>query len=267
MNRIQRTFKVLRDKSEAASIAYIAAGDPSLSVTKELVMALEDAGVDIIELGIPFSDPLADGPTIQAASGRALKKGATLAKIFRMVAALRKKTAIPIVFMTYYNPVLHYGVERFCAACAQFGVDGVIIPDLPYDEAGDVIRYARQRGIATIFLVAPTSSKDRIRRIAAASRGFVYYVSLTGVTGARRKLSQEIGNKVREIQSLTKTPVCVGFGVSNPAQARTIAKTADGVIVGSAIIKIIEKNLSDRGALVRSVSRFARSLSSAIHNA
>jgi tryptophan synthase alpha chain len=263
MNRIDRAFKGLKARKEKAFITYITAGDPNLAMTAKLVGALEKAGVDLIELGIPFSDPLADGPVIQAASKRALDRGATLKKIFAAVKALRRTSEVPIVFMTYYNPVLHYGVGRFMKECRRCGVDGVIVPDLPCDEAKELMRCGRKEKIATIFLAAPTSTKARLRAIAANSAGFIYYVSLTGVTGARAKLPPEVISKVRTIKRMTKKPVCVGFGVSNPGQAKGIAKVADGVIVGSAIVKVVGD--SAKGVLVKKVSSFSKRLADAVH--
>jgi tryptophan synthase alpha chain len=265
MNRIDAKFKELRRAGKKAFIAYITAGDPSLRGTKRLVSALEEAGVDIIELGIPFSDPLADGPTIQAASQRALKKGTNLNKVFALVRTLRKKTGIPIAFMTYYNPVLKHSLKGFVRDCVSSGVDGVIIPDLPYEEAGELIRLSRRTGLATIFLLAPTSPEARVRAVARLSRGFIYYVSLTGVTGARKTLEPEVASRCAFVKSLTGKPVAVGFGVSTPAQAGSVARIADGVIVGSAIVKVIEDKLRSKD-LVRKVSTFAKSLAKAIHN-
>lgn len=265
-NRIDKRFKELRKNRKKAFIAYITAGDPRLEVTQKLVPALEAAGVDIIELGIPFSDPLADGPTIQAASQRALKNKVDLNRIFRMVKALRGETGIPIAFMTYYNPVFKYGPERFIKDCRRSGVDGVIVPDLPYEEAKELVALGKKNRVATIFLAAPTSTRRRIKDIVNASSGFIYYVSLTGVTGARKQLPPEITSKVRLIRASTKKPVCVGFGVSTAAQAKEIAKIADGVIVGSAIVKIIEKNLKNDRNLINEASAFAKTLAKAIHN-
>jgi tryptophan synthase alpha chain len=266
MNRIDRKFKSLKLKNKKAFIAYITAGDPSLVVTAKLVPELEKAGVDILELGIPFSDPMADGPTIQAASHRALVGGVRISKIFRMVGSLRKNTDMPIVFMTYYNPVFKYGVKKFIDDCSRYGVDGVIVPDLPCEEAGALVKHAKARGVAAIFLAAPTSTVARIKKIAGFSTGFIYYVSLTGVTGARRDLPVEMGSKVRCIKSVTKTPVCVGFGVSDAAQAKSVAKIADGVIVGSAIVSVIANNTGKRD-LVAKVVKFTKSLARAVHNA
>lgn len=266
MNRIDRKFNKLKKEKRKAFIAYITAGDPSLDMTKKVALALEGAGVDMIELGIPFSDPLADGPVIQAASHRALHKKVTLKKTFALVRDLRRVTDIPIAFMTYYNPVLKYGVEKFAGSCKYNGVDGVIIPDLPYEEAKDMIRCAKREKIATIFLAAPTSTRKRVKDIVKNATGFIYYVSLTGVTGARNKLPPEIASNVRTIKSMTRKPVAVGFGISRPAQARSIAKIADGVIVGSAIVRIIADNQKNGKALISKVSNFAKSLARAIHN-
>jgi len=265
-NRIDRRFRELNEKNKKAFIAYITAGDPSLAVTSKLVGILENSGVDILELGIPFSDPLADGPTIQAASQRALKAKTTLSRIFDMVGSLRTETDIPIVFMTYYNPVFRYGLEAFFEECKFKGVDGVIIPDLPYEETKDALKSARKHGIAVILLIAPTSTRKRVKDIAKSSSGFIYYVSLTGVTGTRKSLPEEVKSKVRQIKSVSNVPVCVGFGVSNARQAAAIANVADGVIVGSAIIKVIEGNLANKDRMLSKVSSFAKYLSKAIHS-
>ena len=266
MTRIDKKFQELKRKKKKAFIAYIAAGDPNLAATKKIVLALVDAGVDIVEIGIPFSDPIADGPTIQAASYRALQRGATLRKIFPLVRDLRNKTEVPMVFMTYYNPVLKYGVKNFVRDCERNGVDGVIIPDLPHEEAKDLILFAKKAKVSTIFLVAPTSTRKRIRDITKNSTGFVYYVSLTGVTGARKKLPVEIDSHVQMIRAVSKKPVSVGFGISSPLQARDIAKKADGVIVGSAIVKIIAKYQKNEKKLISKVSNFSKSLARAIHS-
>jgi len=266
MSRIDKKFKELKRQCKKAFIAYVTAGDPGLDVTKKIVLALEDTGVDIVEIGIPFSDPLADGPVIQAASSRALQKKVTLKKIFAFVHDLRKTTDIPIAFMTYYNPVLRYGVKKFIKSCKYNEVDGVIIPDLPYEEALDLIQCAKREKVATIFLAAPTSTIKRIKNIIKNSAGFIYYVSLTGVTGARRKLPPEVASNVRRIKSMTKKPVAVGFGISAPGQARSIARIADGVIVGSAIVKIIADNQKNNKMLISKVSSFSKKMARAIHD-
>lgn len=263
MNRIDAKFLELRRAGRKAFIAYITAGDPDLGLTKKLALALEIAGVDILEIGIPFSDPIADGPTIQAASYRSLMHKTTVRKILAMTKSLRLKTAMPIVFMTYYNPILRYGLEAFFAQCRKAGADGVIVPDLPCEEASELTSIARSNGVATIFLAAPTSNNRRIRRIAKNSRGFIYYVSLTGVTGARRDLPRDLGSKITALRSVTARPIAVGFGVSDAGQARAVARLADGVIVGSAIVKII----AERKNVVARVSAFARKIAKAVHSA
>ena len=263
MNRIDNIFKKLKSRRKKAFITYITAGDPDLAATGKLVSILERSGADIIELGIPFSDPIADGPTIQAASYRALLKKASLIKILDLVKKIRKDTEIPLVFMTYYNPIFKYGLKRFFMSCKKAGVDGVIVPDLPIEEADELTRLGKKTGIRTIFLIAPTSTKDRMRKIVKRSSGFIYYVSSTGVTGARRSLPSDMIKNVRIIRSMTDKPVAVGFGVSDSKQAKLIARTADGVIVGSAIDRII----AESGSAAQKVSLFAKKLAKAIRNA
>lgn len=242
MNRVDQKFKELRKRKKKAFIAFITAGDPNLNATEKLALAFERAGVDIIELGVPFSDPLADGPTIQAASQRALKKHVNLGAILKAVARIRRRSQVPIALMTYYNPVFHYGEKKFAAAAKRSGVDALIVPDLPPEEAHPLMKAARRNGLAVVFFLAPTTRRARMKRIVAASTGFIYYVSLAGVTGARRKLPADVLAHVRSAKRSTKKPVCVGFGVSTPAQVKAIARVADGVIVGSAIINQIRKH-------------------------
>lgn len=263
MNRIDALFKTLKKKRKKAFIVYITAGDPSLRATEKLIVELERSGADLVELGIPFSDPLADGPTIQKASQRALARGVNIKSILRMVRQARKKVKLPLVFMTYYNLVLHYGLGKFVKDSVASGADGIIIPDLPPEEANGLINATKKKDFATIFLAAPTSTKKRLKNIAAKSKGFIYYVSLTGVTGAREKLPQDIVKNVRSLKRITKKPVCVGFGVSTPTQAKKISRLADGVIVGSAVIKVIEKNKGKN--LNKKVSAFASKLARAVH--
>ena len=262
MNRIDKKFKDLKKSGRKAFIAYITAGDPDLKATERMAIALEGSGVDILELGIPFSDPVADGPVIQAASQRALAKGVNLTGIFGAVKNLRRKTEMPIAFMTYYNPVFRFGPEKFFNECRKAGVDGVIIPDLSIEEAGETIILGRKNKVATIFLAAPTSPRARIKKIALKSTGFIYYVSLTGVTGTRKKLPPEVLANVRAIKTVTDKPVAVGFGISDAKQARLVARAADGIIVGSAIVKII----SEKKNIVSKVSGLAEKLARAIHD-
>jgi tryptophan synthase alpha chain len=237
MSRIEATFKRLKKEGKKAFIPYIMAGDPSLEKTKEVVLLFDECGADIIELGVPFSDPLADGPTIQRASERALRNGVTLRKVISLVKELRQITRIPVVLMTYYNPVFKYGEKNFVEDARDAGVDGVIIPDLPPDEAEDFIKLSRKTAIDTVFLLAPTSDEDRIKKVAKASRGFIYYVSITGITGAALLLDGSMEILISKIRKHTEKPIAVGFGVSKPEEASAVARVSDAVIVGSAIVK------------------------------
>ncbi|MCA9404397.1 MAG: tryptophan synthase subunit alpha [Candidatus Omnitrophica bacterium] len=259
MNRIDRTFKRLRSAGKKAFVAFITAGDPDLATTAELVPALERAGVDIIELGVPFSDPLADGKTIQAASERALAQGVTTEKIFQLVKRLRQKTDIPLALMTYYNPIFHYGDAKYVAAAASAGVDGLIIPDLPPEEAGLLKAAADRADISTVFFMAPTTTARRMPLIAQHASGFIYFVSLTGVTGARTQIPAAVKKQIAAAKKVTDKPVCIGFGISRPEQVRDLAKTADGVIVGSAIINEIVRH-TGKADLVPRVERFVKTL-------
>lgn len=234
---IEKTFKRLKKEGRKAFIPYIMAGDPSLDKTKESVLLFEECGADIVELGVPFSDPLADGPTIQRASERALKNGVTLRKAISHVKDIRQMTRIPIVLMTYFNPVFKYGVENFIKNAKLAGVDGVIIPDLPPDEAEDYIKLARGAALDTIFLLAPTSTEDRIKKVIKVSKGFIYYVSITGITGTTLLLDGSMEVLISKIKRYTDKPVVVGFGISTPEEASAVARVSDGVIVGSAIVK------------------------------
>ena len=257
-NRIEEKFKKLKKAKKKAFVVYIMAGDPNIEATRKLVLGLDKIGVDIVELGVPFSDPLADGPTIQAASQRALKNKINLDNIFNLVKRIRKSSQIPLALMTYYNLVFKYGESGFLQKAKQSGVDGIIIPDLIPEEAGNIIGCAKKLKLSTIFFLAPTSSNKRIKLVSKLSSGFIYYVSLTGVTGARKKLSSDLSLKLKKIKRLTKKPVCVGFGISKVSQVKQASRISDGVIVGSAIVKNIQNNikrkdLADR--VLRLVSR------------
>jgi tryptophan synthase alpha chain len=239
MSKIEQTFSRLKKSGKKALISYIMAGDPSLEATKRFVSELEGAGTDIIELGVPFSDPLADGPAIQRAHERALQKGITLKKVISLVKEIRQFSQIPIILMTYYNPVFKFGLEAFAKEAAESGVDGVIIPDLIPDEAHDFVTSARHHNVDTIFLLAPTSTMERIRKVIKASTGFIYYVSITGITGSTLSVGDTMKDTLTLIKSNTGKPVAVGFGISNPEEASEISKLAEGVIVGSAIVRLI----------------------------
>ena len=264
MNRIEAKFEQLRAEGRSAFMPYICAGDPSREISRKLLLTLEEAGADLIELGVPFSDPIADGPTIQKASERALVDKISLREILDMVETLRQETQIPIALMTYYNPIFRMGEVEFCAAAHRAGVDGVIIPDLPPEEASTLLEVAPAHDLATIFLASPTSSPERMRLIASVSTGFIYCVSVTGVTGARTSLSEEVQPMIIELKKQTQKPICVGFGVSTSEQANAVARLADGVIVGSAIINVMEKHLGDKAAILSSVKGFAEELAAGV---
>jgi tryptophan synthase alpha chain len=241
LTKISKTFERLKAQGKKAFIPYIMAGDPSFRKTKDVVLLFEECGADIVELGVPFSDPLADGPTIQRASERSLKNGTTLRKVVAFVKDLRQVTQVPLVLMTYFNPVFKYGQEDFIKDTTAAGVDGVIIPDLPPDEAGDFIGLSRKSGLATIFLLAPTSTGDRISKVSGASSGFIYYVSITGITGTGLLLDGSMESLISDIRQHTGKPVAVGFGISTPTDASAVAAISDGVIVGSAIVKMLHE--------------------------
>lgn len=224
-------------KHGKAFIPFVTAGDPNLEVTKEIILAMEKAGADLIEIGIPFSDPVAEGVVIQAADERALKAGTTTDKIFDMVAKVRKESNIPLAFMTYINPVYVYGVDKFCKKAAELGVDALIIPDVPYEEKNEVAPFCDKYGIDLISFIAPTSH-DRIKTIAKEAQGFVYCVSSMGVTGVRQKITTNLGEMASLVREVTNVPAAIGFGISTPQQAQEMAQYAEGVIVGSAIVKI-----------------------------
>ncbi len=263
MNRIDRTFQRLKEKRQKALIAYIMAGDPSLADTEALVLELERAGADIIELGVPFSDPIADGPVIQKAAERALRSGTSLRKILTMVATLRRQTQIPIVLMSYYNTIYAYGESALCRDAVAAGVDGLIVPDMPPEESTALHSASAKNGPSLIFLLAPTSTPARRTVVAKRSRGFIYYVPLTGITGAKLTDCQDIRGHVEKIHRLSRLPVAVGFGIKTPADAKEVASVADGVIVGSAIVRRIEEYQHD-SRLAKRVGQFVHSLKSAI---
>ncbi len=235
-NRIQNAFN-----NKKAFIAFISAGDPDLESTEKFILALENAGADLVELGIPFSDPIADGIVIQKANLRALAGGVTLDKIFKTVENVRAKTQIPLVFLTYMNPVFNFGYEEFFKKCAATGIDGVIIPDLPFEEQSEIKEYSEKYGVDIISFIAPTS-KNRIATIAKEAKGFIYAASSMGVTGVRAKITTDLKSMIEVAKNVTDTPCAVGFGINTPEQVRDIEKIADGSIVGSAIVKIIEEH-------------------------
>lgn len=239
--RIQRRFEELRRHGEMGLVAFITAGDPSLEATEAFVLALDSAGADVIELGVPFSDPVADGPAIQRSSERALRAGTTLAGVLDLVSSIRRKCDVPLVLFSYYNPVLQMGVERFASRTADVRADGVLITDLTPEEARDYRRIVRAHGLDTIFLAAPTSTDERLTRIAEVSSGFLYVISRTGVTGARESLPEDLPALVRRVRRVSQLPVAVGFGISLPGQVSVLGGLADAAVVGSALVQEIEK--------------------------
>ncbi|MDO4283976.1 MAG: tryptophan synthase subunit alpha [Eubacteriales bacterium] len=239
MTRIGKAF----DHGKAF-IAFVTGGDPDLETTARLLPAMEQAGADLIEIGIPFSDPVAEGPVIQEANERALSAGCTTDRLFETVKKSRESVTVPMVFLTYLNPIFHYGAERFLGRCAECGIDGLIVPDMPYEEKGELQELCEKYGVDIISMIAPTS-KDRIRMIAREAKGFVYCVSSLGVTGVRREITTDVGEMTALVREVTDTPCAVGFGISTPEQARAMAAVSDGAIVGSAIVKIVAQHGRD----------------------
>lgn len=259
MSRLDVTFARLRARGERALLPYFTAGDPSLVDTRRLVLEAAHRGADVIELGVPFSDPLADGPVIQRAGARALAGGATLPRVLELVAGLRHEVGVPLVLLTYYNPILVFGLKPFARSAADAGVDGVIVADLPIEESEPLEVEAEAAGLDVVQLVAPTSPPARVRAIARRSRGFVYVVSLTGVTGERHELPTDLATQIRTLRLVTTKPVCVGFGISTPEQVDAVGRLADGVIVGSAIVRLVEARAGS-STLVDDVGGFIAAL-------
>jgi tryptophan synthase alpha chain len=262
MGRISRTFERLRQSHERALIPYVTAGDPDLEMTKTLVREMVRHGGDIIEIGVPFSDPLADGPIIQRASQRALQAGTTVRRILQMVRELRPDIDAPLVLMTYFNPIYRYGEAAFVSDALAAGVDGIIVPDLPPEEAQTLRDLTNGTPLDMIFLAAPTSTPARLALIAEASRGFIYYVSRLGTTGVRSQLSDDLQAMLSQLRSTTAKPLTVGFGVSTPEHVRLVAEMADGVVVASAILQLLE-DITDRDAKLAQVTDFVAALKAA----
>jgi tryptophan synthase alpha chain len=259
MTRITKKFERLRREERKAFIPYITAGDPDLATTEELLLALDEAGADVIELGVPFSDPMADGPVIQRASERALKNPIGVADILPVVERVRRKSEVPILLFSYFNPLLQFAREGLGSKLKEAGVDGVLVTDLIPEEATAFVAQMRQEELDTVFLVAPTSTDDRIKLIAENSSGFIYIVARTGVTGMRENISAEVRSIVERVRRYSTLPVAVGFGISKPEHVREVWSYADGAVVGSRLVLEIENNLSSPG-LVESVARLAREL-------
>ena len=259
MSRLGETFARLRARGERALVAYFTAGDPSLADTRRLVVEAARRGADVIELGVPFSDPLADGPVIQRAGTRALAAGATVPRVLETVAALRAEIEVPFVLMIYYNPVLAFGLKAFARTAADAGVDGAIVVDMPPEESEPLATEAAAAGLDLVYMVAPTSTPPRLRLIAKKSRGFIYVVSLTGVTGERQELPADLATQIDTLRDVTTMPVCVGFGISTPAQVAAVGRIADGVAVGSAIVRLVEAR-AGLSSLVDDVGKFIAEL-------
>jgi tryptophan synthase alpha chain len=263
MSRIKAKFADLGRRGQAALIPFVTAGDPDLETTLKILQALEKGGADCIELGVPFSDPTADGPTIQRSSERALKNGASLPRILQMVRRFRRTSEIPLILFGYCNPFFHYGVQKFCREAARAGVDGILCVDLPPEESDQLKRSADAHALDLIFLLSPTSGADRIQMVGRKGRGFIYYVSVTGVTGARRSFENDLRSQVNRVRRATALPVAVGFGISTPKQAAWISRFADAAVVGSALIDTVEK-AAGKSAKARRAGAFVASLKQAI---
>ena len=259
MGRIGDVFKELKLKKRKALITYITIGDPDIFVSKEIIWQLIESGADIIELGVPFSDPTADGPVIQAASQRALKAGINLFDILDLVREIREVSQIPIILFGYYNPFFVYGPKEFSKRVKEAGVDGLLVVDLPYEEADELKKYTDERNMDFIFLLAPTSDENRLKLICQKARGFLYYISMTGVTGSQLSLSQYMKEDINRIKAHTDLPVVIGFGISTPEQAHYMGGFSDGVVVGSAFVQIIEKN-QDSPELPKKIGEFTAQL-------
>jgi len=257
VTRIEKLFERLKSEGRKAFIPYITSGDPSLEITLELVLALDKAGADLIELGVPFSDPIADGPVIQRATDRALRNGVTLHKVLQLGENIRKKSEIPLVLFSYFNPLLNHGLEKLAKDAVAAGFDGILASDLTIEESEPFVRTMRGAGLNTIFLVAPTSSPERMKKIAETSNGFLYAVSRTGVTGERQELAGDLKEFLRTLRSYTKSPIAVGFGISRPEHVEAVWEEADGAIVGSSIVRKVEEHIG-QAELVSIVAGFAR---------
>jgi len=263
MNRIEERFAQLRRDGNKGFIVYIGAGDPNLAATRELAVAFDQAGVDILELGVPFSDPLADGVVNQLAAQRGLESGATPPKLLKTVAAIRKQSQIPIVLYIYFNLIHRVGLEKFITAAAKAGVDGLLVLDLPPEESENYEALMSKSGLCHIYLVAPTTPEDRMELIVERGSGFIYYISREGVTGMQTKVASNLASQVAKIRAHTNLPIAVGFGISNPAQAKAVASEADGCVVGSAVVNQIAEH-GKSPMLVAKVSAFVKSLADAV---
>lgn len=265
LNRIEKRFAELKAKNKKAFVTYVMASDPDFVTSQEIVKKIADSGADIIELGMPFSDPSAEGPTIQKAAMRALDAKGSIKNTFEIVKDFRKQNSTtPIILMGYLNPILNHGVEKFVNESKEIGVDGFIIVDLPPEEDLEFTKYSKKEGLSFIRLLTPTTTDERAKKVLESSSGFVYYVSITGVTGVKSAVKTEVGEHIAKIKKLTSLPVCVGFGIKNAEQAKEFSEISDGIIIGSAIIDILEKNLSNKKDAVKKIEDFVKEVSSKI---
>lgn len=262
MNRIDQTFRALRERHSAALIPFLTAGDPDLETTRELMRVVAENGADLLELGVPFSDPTADGPVLQHSSEIGLRAGTSLPRVLELVSDFRRASQLPIILYGYFNPILHYGLQKFAADARRAGIDGMLVVDLPPEEAGELLPHLRKVGIHFIFLLAPTSGPDRVRKVLRHASGFIYYVSVTGVTGVRPMLPETVRPVVQRLRHSTELPIGVGFGISTPEQAAAIAEFADAAVVGSAIMRIVDAHPTREG--VTEVGAFVRRLKEAM---
>ncbi|HUH65423.1 MAG TPA: tryptophan synthase subunit alpha [Syntrophales bacterium] len=260
--RIEEKFKELKERNEKALVVYLTAGDPDLATTHRLIPALSDAGADIVEIGVPFSDPTADGPVIQAASQRAIRKGATLGGILDMIESSRRSTDIPVVLFGYYNPIFSFGCERFAVRAKETGVDGILVVDLPCEESRELRKHTDVAGLNFISLIAPTTRDERIATIVKEATGFLYYISITGVTGTAAPVIADIRADVARVRRATELPLVVGFGISTPLQAREAASSADGVVVGSAFVRLISESKGNN--LIATASEYITGIKKAL---
>lgn len=266
MNRIDQTFAALRTQRAAALIPFLTVGDPDLETTRELMRVAADSGADLLELGVPFSDPSADGPTLQRSAEIGLRAGASLPRVLEMVAEFRQESELPVILYGYYNPIFHYGPERFAADAGRAGVDGALVVDLPPEEAEELLKWTRPAGVHLIFLLAPTSGPDRIRTVLKYARGFIYYVSVTGVTGVRPMQVESVQPAVERLRRATQLPIGVGFGITTPEQAAAVAAFADAAVVGSAIMRVVHEHRGS-SSVVSEVGAFIRRLKEAMRQA
>lgn len=253
MNRIAQTFEKCANENRKALVIFVSAGNPDIATTEKLIIQAAEAGADIVELGVPFSDPMADGPVIQEASMRALQSGTTLVDIIAMAARIRKVSGIPMVLFSYYNVIMSYGVEKAAADCKAAGIDAWLTVDVPFEESGEIIPALEKNGLCMIPLVAPTTPEDRARQIVKDAKGFVYYITVAGVTGARKQLSVNLEERLNELRKFSPVPVVAGFGISSPEMAARTAACADGIVVGSALVKIMNEAASPEAGISKSL--------------